>query len=33
VSETAPGAAARPAEPSLEDAYLLLQRAAQPAAA
>jgi len=33
VSEVAPGAAARPAEPSLEDAYLLLQRAAQPAAA
>jgi ABC-type multidrug transport system ATPase subunit len=33
VAEAAPAAAARPVEPSLEDAYLLLQRAAQPAAA
>jgi ABC-2 type transport system ATP-binding protein len=33
VSDTAPGAAARTVEPSLEDAYLLLQRGAQPAAA
>jgi ABC-type multidrug transport system ATPase subunit len=32
VAEAAPAAAARPVEPSLEDAYLLLQRAAQPAA-
>jgi ABC-2 type transport system ATP-binding protein len=33
VAESAPGALARHAEPSLEDAYLLLQRGAQPAAA
>jgi ABC-type multidrug transport system ATPase subunit len=33
VAEAAPAAAARAVEPSLEDAYLLLQRAAQPAAA
>ena len=33
VSDTAPAAAARPVEPSLEDAYLLLQRSSQPAAA
>ncbi len=33
VAEHAPGASARAVEPSLEDAYLLLQRGAQPAAA
>ena len=33
VAEHAPGASARTVEPSLEDAYLLLQRGAQPAAA